>query len=208
MPRQVLKKQRLVLSRTISIHTLDSSSTLVEDILDNADSRNQSKYSQIAYCLTRLIVFVPSAQDLASKRQKLGNALVKFSAPIMIPSHSIKPFARRLSLPARRLSESFVTAIATPFRTHVPTVEAPCYFTHSCTSERSDAAESPPLYPEYHAGQVDTAESEVVSHELVLDVEDGKSTEQAAKKPTKIKRVTRKMKSYLHLRQHPIALRS
>jgi hypothetical protein len=206
MPRQVLKKQRIILSRTISIHTLDSSSTLVEVTLAaqvNTDSQDQSKSSQNVYCLTRLIIVVHSARDITSKCQKLGNAFVKFSAPIMTPSHSIKPFARRLSLPARRLSESFAIAVATPFRTHVAAVEAPSYFTDSFV-----ASEPSPLYSECHTGQVDAVVTESVSEELVVVAEDGKITEQATKKSTKIKRVTRKMKSLLYRRQHSTILRS
>ena len=128
-----------------------------------------------------------------SKRQKLGNALVKFSAPIMAPSHSIRPFARRLSLPARRLSESFATAVATPFRTHLVDVEPSSYFTPLVLT-----SEPPPLYPE---ASIPAAETDIAIEAIVCVVGAEEFSYHPVDKVTKIKRVTRKMKSLLHFRQ-------
>ena len=127
-----------------------------------------------------------------SKRQKLGNAIVKFSAPIMAPTHSIRPFARRLSLPARRFSESFAAAVATPFRTHLVNVESSSYFAPlELTSDASS------LCPEDPIEEVQTTEQEIAIEAIVCIAE---TDNHQVKKVTKIKRVTRKMKSLLNLR--------
>jgi hypothetical protein len=137
-----------------------------------------------------------------SKRQKFGNAFVKFSAPIMAPSHSIRPFARRLSLPARRFSESFVTAVATPFRTQSLDFEPPSYFTPLVLT-----AEPSPFFSEDLFGQNVRAPetTEIVVEEVVCVAKAESVVFHPVRKVTKIRRVTRKMKSLLHFRQRSTA---
>lgn len=139
-----------------------------------------------------------------SKRQRLGNAIVKFSAPIMTPTHSMRPFARRLSLPARRLSESFVTAVATPFRTaHVGDVEllSDSYFPpRELTAEPSSFCPEDPV-----AQEVQTIEPEIsieaIDCTAIRAVKVEELPYHQAKKLNKIRRVSRKMKSLLYFRQ-------
>lgn len=184
-PRQILKKRRTILCRTISVHSLDSSSTLVEEL---AAIQNNATVSL-------------DDQPNPSTRQKLGNALVKFSAPIMAPSHSIRPFARRMSLPARRLSESFATAVATPFRTHTCDIDPPSYFT--TTVEPSTLSPEEPIIQE-----VPAIERENAPEAVVCIVQEKETAVLLVKRTNKIKRVTRKMKSLLHFRQRSTSLLS
>jgi len=185
--RQILKKHRKVLCRTISTHSISSSSTLVEGLPVIQDD---------------IVGFNPSDQINISKRQKLGNAIVKFSAPIMAPTHSIRPFARRLSLPARRFSESFATAVATPFRTHLLDIDSPSYFAPlQLTSETSSS------YPEEPIEEIQTVtEQEIALEAVICIVEADELSYHQVKKVTKIKRVTRKMKSLLCSRQRSVTL--
>jgi hypothetical protein len=140
-----------------------------------------------------------------SKRRKLSNAFVKFSAPIMAPSHSLRPFARRMSLPARRFSESFATAVATPFRTPSLSIRpGSSYFTPVVL-----ASEPSPFFSEEPFGQ-DARASETTEsafgeeHDVCTAEAEQVPSEQLVKKLTKTTRVTRKMKSLLHFRRRSI----
>jgi hypothetical protein len=143
--------------------------------------------------LLLLISSTPTANHVKRSR---GDTLVKFSAPAMSRSNTVKPFARRLSLPARRLSESFATVIATPFRTHLPDVEPPSYFNPIPLT-----CEPIPLSTVDSSDQdIQTVETEVAIEEFACVVEVEASPRHSVKKVTKVKRVTRKMKSLIGYR--------
>ena len=195
--RHVIKKQ--ILPRTVSTHSLESStSTLVDEpkttqdttVDSNPDGR--SKCGQLCHCILSLTISAGTP-----KFQKLGHAFVKFSTPIMAPTHSIKPFARRLSLPARRFSESFATAVATPFRTHSLDVEPSSYFTSVLVSEAFPHHVENPVGRDVRAIETEDAIEEIA---FVVDVEEP-HPEKKVIKMKRVKRVTRKIKSLLHFRQ-------
>jgi hypothetical protein len=84
--------------------------------------------------------------------------------------------------------------VATPFRTHLVDVEPSSYFTPLVLT-----SEPPPLYPEASIVQDVRATETDIAVEAVVCAEE--FSYHPVNKATKIKRVTRKMKSLLHFRQ-------
>ncbi|KAF5379162.1 hypothetical protein D9615_006000 [Tricholomella constricta] len=113
--REILSKPR----RTISIHSLKSTTSTLVDTASANDGASKASGDLNG--------------DFNNSPTKFTNPFSKLSSPMKMgksPTLSLRPFARRMSMPARRLSEHITTALASPFQTpYTPDLEeADSYF--------------------------------------------------------------------------------
>ncbi|KAF5379089.1 hypothetical protein D9615_005914 [Tricholomella constricta] len=113
--REILSKPR----RTVSIHSLKSTTSTLVDTASANDGASKASGDL--------------SGDFNNSPTKFTNPFSKLPSPIKMgksPTLSLRPFARRMSMPARRLSEHITTALASPFQTpYTPDLEeADSYF--------------------------------------------------------------------------------
>ncbi|KAF8068944.1 hypothetical protein FPV67DRAFT_1652325 [Lyophyllum atratum] len=176
---------RQIRAKQISIHSLNSTtSTFVDTASKNAEESNDSK---------------DVGEELVDRTPiKFSNPFSKLAAPVkvmMSPSLArVRPYARRMSLPARRFTEHFATTIATPFhhRRDSLNLGADSYFVpHTCTKVE-DKVEV----------EVTVVEAEVDVSVVEQDAGVPDALAQSSnKKATKFKRMTKKVKALLRIRR-------
>ncbi|KAF9469438.1 hypothetical protein BDZ94DRAFT_381955 [Collybia nuda] len=190
-----------------SIHSIASSvSTLIdEDLTDNEDDED-----------TEI-----SVDEDEIKFRKLSI----LSAPMAkSKSLSLMPFARRMSLPAKRFSEHFTTTLSNPFQTSSPSpLQTPIFDTFdsphnspiltSSSEFEPTSCLTPPTRCLDHVHFVDSKEVEktVVEVKQLEEIEYFEKelsrepmiiiTKEKVVKVTKIRRVAKKAKSFLRIRR-------
>ncbi|KAF5379186.1 hypothetical protein D9615_005987 [Tricholomella constricta] len=100
--REILSKPR----RTVSIHSLKSTTSTLVDTASANDGASKVSGDFVG--------------DFTTSPNKFTNPFSKLPSPMKMgksPTLSLRPFARRMSMPARRLSEHITTALASPFQT-------------------------------------------------------------------------------------------
>ncbi|KAF8068934.1 hypothetical protein FPV67DRAFT_1097558 [Lyophyllum atratum] len=141
-------------------------------------------------------------EELADRTPiKSSNPFSKLAAPVkMMVSPSlarVRPYARRMSLPARRLTEHFATTIATPFHHRRGSVNLDAdssYFALPDFTKVEDKVEAEIMVT---VMEVEAKHSVVEQDAGVSDVLALSST----MKVTKFKRMTRKAKALLRIRR-------
>ncbi|KAF5379087.1 hypothetical protein D9615_005916 [Tricholomella constricta] len=113
--REILSKPR----RTVSIHSLKSTTSTLVDTASANDGASKASGDL--------------NEDFNNSPTKFTNPFSKLPSPMKMgksPTLSLRPFARRMSMPARRLSEHITIALASPFQTpYTPHLEeADSYF--------------------------------------------------------------------------------
>ncbi|KAF5379225.1 hypothetical protein D9615_005920 [Tricholomella constricta] len=99
--REILSKPR----RTVSIHSLKSTTSTLVDTASANDGASKASGDLNG--------------DFNNSPTKFTNPFSKLPSPMKMgksPTLSLRPFARRMSMPARRLSEHITTALASPFQ--------------------------------------------------------------------------------------------